>query len=93
MYSMSLTIRKDGNGWFLEGETSQPALAAGTKVSARLKLDVNGIRQLPVRDLDDLRAYGRILGEAVFVGDVRSVFHKIVNRVPDDDVLHVSTFR
>jgi WD40 repeat protein len=90
MYSMSLTIRKDGNGWFLEGETSQPALAAGTKVSARLKLDVNGIRQLPVRDLDDLRAYGRILGEAVFVGDVRSVFHKIVNRVPDDDVLHVS---
>jgi WD40 repeat protein len=91
MYSMSLTIRKDGNRWSVEGETSEPALAAGTRASAPLELDVNRLQQLAVaRDLDDSRAYGRMLGEAVFVGDIRAIFHEVLDRVPHDDVLHVS---
>jgi hypothetical protein len=90
MYSMSLTIRKDGNGWFVEGETSEPTLAAGNRVSEPLKLDVRAATQFPVRVLDELRAYGRMLGEAVFVGDIRAIFHEVLDRVPHGDVLHVS---
>ena len=90
MYSMSLTIRKDGNGWFVDGETSDPALAAGTRVSAPLELDVRGTSQLPARDLDEVRAYGMMLGEAVFVGDIGAAFHDVLGRVPHGDVLHVS---
>jgi WD40 repeat protein len=90
MYSMSLTIRTDSNGLFVDGETSDPTLAAGTRVSARLELDVHSATQLPVRDLGEVRAYGTMLGEAVFVGDIRAAFHDLLARVPHGDVLHVS---
>lgn len=90
MYSMILAIRRDVEGWFVEGETSEPALAAGTRVSAPLKLDVHGAGQLPVRDLGELREYGEMLGKALFVGDVRAAFHEVLSRLPQGDVLHVS---
>ncbi len=90
MYSMSLTIRKDGSKWLVEGETSEPSLAAGTRISACLELDVQRMFSVAVRDMEDSREYGTMLGQSVFVHDLRAAFHDLLSRVPHDDVLHVS---
>lgn len=59
----------------MEGETPEPALAAGTRVSALWKLDVHGAGQLPVRDPGELRELRR--DKALFASDVRAAYHEV----------------